>query len=87
MSETAYILKLSSQSQVTLPKELRERLKLHPGARLTVIVDEENALRLSNKLPIKNHFGSLPGVWTKENEDAAEYARSLRDSMQPKLNK
>jgi AbrB family looped-hinge helix DNA binding protein len=83
MSETTYILKLSSQSQVTLPRELRERLKIQPGSRLTVLVSEDNELRLSSKLPIKKHFGSLPGMWTGGDKDAAEYTRTLRDSMQP----
>jgi AbrB family looped-hinge helix DNA binding protein len=86
MSETSYVLKLSSQSQVTLPRELRERLKLRPGSRLTVLVSDNNKLHISDMLPIKKHFGSLPGAWTNQSEDAAIYARNLRDSMQPKLN-
>ncbi len=85
MSDISYTLKVSSQSQVTLPKELRERLKLHPGSRLTVLVNNDNELRFSGKLPIEKHFGSLSGLWTKKNQDAADYTRKLRDSMQHEL--
>ncbi len=85
MGDVSYTLKVSSQSQVTLPKELRERLKLHPGSRLTVVVSKENELKLTGQLPIEKHFGSLSGLWTTRNQDAAEYTRKLRDSMQPEL--
>ncbi|MGH7195736.1 MAG: AbrB/MazE/SpoVT family DNA-binding domain-containing protein [Candidatus Saccharimonadales bacterium] len=80
---TSYTLKLSGQSQLTLPKKLRDELHLVPGARITVIVTDDNNLRLSDKLPIDKHFGALPGAWTDHKQDAAEYSRSLRDSMQP----
>ncbi|HVA11514.1 MAG TPA: AbrB/MazE/SpoVT family DNA-binding domain-containing protein [Candidatus Dormibacteraeota bacterium] len=85
MKSTSYTLKVSSQSQVTLPRRLREQLRLQPGSRVNVIVADDGSLQISGKLPIEKYFGTLPGVWTKHGQDAAEYTRKLRDSMQPKL--
>ena len=83
MNPTSYILKLSPQGQLTLPRSLRERLHLQPGSRITVIAND-GSLQLSDKVPIEKHFGTLPHAWTTKGQDAADYARSLRDSMQPK---
>jgi AbrB family looped-hinge helix DNA binding protein len=85
MKNTSYSLKVSPQSQLTLPKALREQLQLKPGSRITVTVTGSGAMQLSDKLPIKKHFGSLANVWTENGQDAAEYGRGLRKSMQPKL--
>ncbi len=85
MKNTSYTLKVSSQSQVTLPRGLREQLRLRPGSRVTITVTDDGNLQLSDKLPIEKHFGTLPNVWTKQGQDAADYTRTLRDSMQPKL--
>ena len=85
MQNSTYILKVSSQSQVTLPRGLREQLKLRPGSRITVLVTDEGNLKLSGKLPIEKHFGALSGTWTTQGQDAADYTRTLRNSMQPKL--
>ncbi len=85
MNNISYTLKVSSQSQVTLPKGLREQLRLRPGSRVTVTVAEDGNLQLSEKLPIEKHFGTLPNAWTNHGQDAADFTRTLRDSMQPKL--
>lgn len=85
MKSTSYTLKVSSQSQVTLPKGLRDQLQLKPGSRITITITDHGNLQLSEKLPIERHFGALPSLWTSHGEDAAEYTRDLRDSMQPKL--
>jgi AbrB family looped-hinge helix DNA binding protein len=85
MNDTTYTLKVSSQSQVTLPRGLREQLRLRPGSRVTITVADDGNLQLSEKLPIEQHFGTLPNAWTKHGQDAADYTRALRDSMQPKL--
>jgi bifunctional DNA-binding transcriptional regulator/antitoxin component of YhaV-PrlF toxin-antitoxin module len=85
MSNQTYSLKVSPQGQLTLPRELRARLRVNSGSRITARVAKDGSLQLSNKLPITKHFGSLPGVWTAKGQDAAEYTRKLRDSMQPKL--
>jgi AbrB family looped-hinge helix DNA binding protein len=84
MKNTSYTLKVSSQSQVTLPRDLREELQLRPGSRITVTVTDDGNLKISEKLPIEKHFGALPNLWTNRGQDAAEYTRTLRDSMQPR---
>lgn len=86
MKNSSYTLKVSSQSQVTLPRSLREQLKLRPGSRITIMVTDDGSLKLSDKLPIEKHFGTFTGTWTNQGKDAADYTRSLRNSMQPKLN-
>ena len=83
MNLTSYTLKLSPQGQLTLPRSLRDRLRLQPGSRITVIATD-GSLQLSNKVPIEKHFGTLSHVWTTKEQDAADYSRGLRDSMQPK---
>jgi AbrB family looped-hinge helix DNA binding protein len=85
MKNTSYTLKVSSQSQVTLPRDLREKLQLRPGSRITFTLGDDGTLQLTGKLPIEKHFGTLPNLWTTNGQDAAEYTRSLRDSMQSKL--
>jgi AbrB family looped-hinge helix DNA binding protein len=85
MKNTSYTLKVSPQSQVTLPRRLREQLRLQPGSRVNVTVADDGSLWLSDKLPIEKHFGALPDMWTMHGQDATEYTRKLRDSMQPKL--
>ena len=86
MSNVSYTLKISPQGQLTLPRSLRERLRLQPGSRIAVVVTDDGSLRISSKLPITKHFGTMPHAWTAKEQDAAEYARELRHSMQPKLN-
>ena len=86
MKTVSYTLKVSPQSQVTLPRNLRETLNIKPGSRIMITVVDNNKLQLSDKLPIEKHFGSLSGTWTKGKQDAADYTRQLRDSMQPNQN-
>lgn len=85
MNSKSYTLKISSQSQITIPKNLREQLQLQPGSRIVLSVADSGELRISGKLPIEEHFGSLQNTWTATGEDAAVYIRKLRDSMQPKV--
>lgn len=87
MNNPTYTLKISPQGQLTLPRDLREQLRLQPGSRIVVVVTDEGSLKVSRKLPIEKYFGTLAGAWTDKGQDAAEYTRQLRDSMQPKLDK
>lgn len=80
----SYTLKISPQGQLTLPRGLRERLRVQPGSRITVDVIDDSKLRISNEPPIAKYFGKLAGAWTSHGEDAADYARKLRNGMQPK---
>jgi AbrB family looped-hinge helix DNA binding protein len=85
MNKSTYTLKISPQGQVTLPRELRERLHVDPGSRIAITVSDSGALEISSTLPVAKHFGTLPGVWTTEGQDAAAYTRKLRNAMQPKV--
>lgn len=67
-----------------MPRDLRERLRVQPGSRITVVATDDGRLRVSSKSPITKHFGTMPNLWTKQGQDAAKYTRELRDSMQPK---
>jgi AbrB family looped-hinge helix DNA binding protein len=84
MNNTSYTLKISPQGQLTLPRSLRERLRVQPGSRISVIVTDEGSLQISSKSPVEKHFGTMPDAWTAKGQDAAKYTRELRDSMQPK---
>lgn len=84
MSNTTYTLKVSPQGQVTLPRQLREQLRVQPGSRIVVTV-EGGSMRMSGKLPITKHFGAMPNLWTAKGQDAADYSRKLRDGMQPEV--
>lgn len=83
MSKETYVLKVSSQGQLTLPRDLREQLHLQPGSRVAVTTTSGGGLKLSSQTPIEKHFGAMPHAWTQDGQDAAEYARELRDSLQP----
>jgi AbrB family looped-hinge helix DNA binding protein len=84
MKRTSYTLKVSSQSQLTLPRGLREQLQLKPGSRVTVTVIDDGSMQISDKLPVEKYFGTLANLWTHNDQDAADYTRTLRDSMQPR---
>ena len=68
MKNSSYTLKVSSQSQVTLPRSLREQLKLRPGSRITIMVTDDGSLKVSDKLPIEKHFGTFTGTWTNQGQ-------------------
>lgn len=36
------------------------------------------------KLPVEKYFGTMPGLWTRPGQDAADYGQQLRNSMQPR---
>jgi AbrB family looped-hinge helix DNA binding protein len=84
MNSPTYTLKISPQGQLTLPKELREKLHVQAGSRISVTVADDGNLRISRDLSISKHFGKLAGAWTDSGQDAAVYVRDLRDIMQPK---
>ena len=86
MHNTYYTLKVSPQEQLTLPRYLREQLHMHSGSRIAV-VGTDGYLQVSSKLPIEKYFGTMPNLWTADGQDAAEYARELRNAMQPKANR
>jgi bifunctional DNA-binding transcriptional regulator/antitoxin component of YhaV-PrlF toxin-antitoxin module len=87
MNKTTYTLKISRQGQLTLPRTLQEQLRVQPGSRIAVTITNAGKLQISSALPIEKHFGTLSGVWTAKGQDASEYTRNLRNTMQPKMNR
>src|SRR5260221_10107711 len=69
MSNTSYTLRISPQGQLTLPRGLRERLRVQPGSHITVAVIDGGTLQISNEPPIAKYFGTLAGAWTADGED------------------
>jgi bifunctional DNA-binding transcriptional regulator/antitoxin component of YhaV-PrlF toxin-antitoxin module len=70
MSDASYILNISPQGQLTLPRALRERLHVRPGSRITATVIDDGKLRISTEPPIASYFGKLAGAWTSDGEGA-----------------
>jgi AbrB family looped-hinge helix DNA binding protein len=81
---------LTSKGQMTVPKEIRELLDLHPGDRVELTPDSEGRvlMRRRRSLALRDLFGSLPtngiplpeGDLDQEIGDAVvdEYEKSLR---------
>jgi antitoxin PrlF len=53
------IATVTSKGQVTLPKEIREQLKLEPGSRINFVVDRKGRVTLT---PLNYDFESLCGM-------------------------
>lgn len=57
----SYEAKVTSQGQVTLPKEIRERLKLRPGGKVTFAIEKDGRVLVSAKQSsILDLVGILP---------------------------
>jgi AbrB family looped-hinge helix DNA binding protein len=65
------IATLTSKGQLTLPKEVRDRLKLHPGDRLDFRLEDDGTVRM---VPISTSVRDLKGILPKPKR-----ARSLED--------
>jgi len=74
-----YVLKISPQGQLTLPKRLRQQLKVDKGSRVTIRASsDKKQLEVSTDLPITKYFGTMGRAITG-GRDAAEYIREMRD--------
>ncbi len=51
---------LTSKGQLTVPKEVRDRLGLRPGDRVRIEVDGENRATMRKLLDIQDLFGRFP---------------------------
>ncbi|CAN5210762.1 hypothetical protein BH11PSE9_BH11PSE9_00690 [soil metagenome] len=58
------IVTLTSKGQLTLPKAIRDELKLDVGAKLDFVVDKDGTLRARPLRPLSSLFGLLhrPGM-------------------------
>jgi hypothetical protein len=63
--------------------------KRHPAQVMRDLItqavrNKTRSVRNGGKLLIEQHFGTMPGLWTSKDQDAADYGRQLRNSMQPR---
>jgi AbrB family looped-hinge helix DNA binding protein len=57
------IATLTSKGQITIPVEVRKKLRLRPGDRIDFILEEGGGVRLkAHKRPLTELLGSLKGV-------------------------
>jgi hypothetical protein len=69
-------------------ERIAQASKRKPGQVLRDLITQAvrsktQSVRSAGELPIEKHFGTMPGLWTRRGEDAADYGRQLRNSMQP----
>ncbi len=61
------IVKVTKKRQITLPKEICEKLGINPGDYVKVYVDENNRIIIEKALSIEQLAGSLnPGYSLKD---------------------
>ena len=76
-----YAVKISAQGQVTLPAELRRKIKVQEGSYIVLsLAKDKKTLNINEKPPITKYFGALQNAWTVDG-DAAQTVRKLRDDM------
>ena len=77
------IVTLTSKGQLTLPKAIRDELKLDAGAQLDFVVDKDGSLRARPLRPLSSLFGLLhrPGMkpLSLADIDADRRARSAEE--------
>lgn len=72
-------VKLSSNYQVVIPKDVRKKLGLKKGQLLYVKHVGKQDVTLTSEDPISRYYGMLKGVWT---EDAVKYQRRVRQDRE-----
>jgi bifunctional DNA-binding transcriptional regulator/antitoxin component of YhaV-PrlF toxin-antitoxin module len=72
-------VRLNDKNELTLPDEVMERLRLEPGSRLVIAVEEDGPERAQLRPLRRSYRGLLPGVYGTD-EDALEYIRAERAS-------
>jgi AbrB family looped-hinge helix DNA binding protein len=74
-------VRMSSKGQVVIPKKIRESLKLAPGDRLEVSVEEGGVMLRAKPAPLGELFGCLAGeplVDVLEREHRLEIEKDAR---------
>ncbi len=71
-------VKISSNYQVVLPKQVRRKLGLQKGQYLYIRSVTDTAVSLTTQSPIDKYYGALKGAW---NEDAVQYQRRIRKEL------
>ncbi|MCD6431313.1 hypothetical protein DRO45_02100 [Candidatus Bathyarchaeota archaeon] len=78
--------KISSKGQITIPKEIREKLNLKPGDRIVIEAREHDAI----VRPLKKPSESMKGIGKKTkqklgNITAVELTRKMREEDEEEL--
>lgn len=72
-------IKLSSNYQVVVPKEVRQKLNLKKGQRLYVKSIGKDSVSFTTQSPVDKYRGILKGVYP---DDVVAYQRELRQDRQ-----
>ena len=72
---------LTSKGQITLPAEIRRRLRLKQGSKIDVVVNDAGQIVMTPAAAVENPFLAWRGAFGKlpDGMSAAEWVRSLRD--------
>jgi bifunctional DNA-binding transcriptional regulator/antitoxin component of YhaV-PrlF toxin-antitoxin module len=79
MATVEHEVRLRQKNQLTLPEEIVRLLRLEPGDRLVVEVDESQPDRMHIRPIRRSYKGILEGVYGTDDE-ALEYVRAERAS-------
>lgn len=77
-------VKISTKYQVVIPKEVRRKLKLKPGQKVTIQSVDDTSMTITKPLSaeelINKYAGTLHDTeWQKAGLDAADWIRKERD--------
>ena len=72
------VAKLGERYQIVVPKDVRESLKLKPGDRLEVRVEDGKVVMIPQLRYTSRLFGKHRTIW--QDTDAVAYVRSERES-------
>ena len=59
------VSKMSSKGQLTIPKAIRKKFKLHKGDKIEFFIDKEGTIRL---VPVKSSVKELKGMLPPSNK-------------------
>ncbi|MGH7195956.1 MAG: AbrB/MazE/SpoVT family DNA-binding domain-containing protein [Candidatus Saccharimonadales bacterium] len=67
---------VSSKYQIVIPKELRQKLQIKPGQKVSFELDRNRNLKISATDPVQELKGKYAGKW---GSDPVAYIRKQRD--------
>ena len=76
-----WTVKITSEGQITLPKELREYLGLRPGDQVTFLVRNGEVLVEPPSRDILEWYGALRGQSPEETTDLYEVREAVRQAI------
>lgn len=83
-----YQVSLTKKGQMTIPKEIREKLDLSPGSKVSIEFDEDNkSIKLEQKPDIMDMFGMIEAPEGKDALKSREYMEENYDGWPPNEDK